>query len=111
MNHELIIQTKALDMMQYGYVALRQFPKYETHVMAAEIRQSMLKILRLIITASKRYHKKTTLQDLDIEIAMLRKSVSLAFHLKYIDIKKYEIWQRQINEIGSMLGGWLKNQK
>ena len=111
MNHELIIQTKALDMMQYGYVALRQFPKYETHVMAAEIRQSMLKILRLIITASKRYHKKTTLQDLDIEIAMLRNSVSLAFRLKYIDIKKYEHWQRQINEIGSMLGGWLKNQK
>ncbi|TGZ35382.1 hypothetical protein EQ875_01663 [Photobacterium damselae subsp. damselae] len=111
MNHELIIQTKTLDMMKYGYIALRQFPKSEKHVMAAEIRQSMLKILRLIITASKRYHKKTTLQDLDIEIAMLRNAVLLSFQLKYIDIKKYEHWQRQINEIGNMLGGWLKNQK
>ena len=27
-------------MIAYGYIALRQFPKFEKHVLAAEMRQS-----------------------------------------------------------------------
>ena len=49
----LIIEQRIRDMMQYGYIALRQFPKSERHVLAAEIRTSMLTLLRLVVTAAK----------------------------------------------------------
>ena len=109
MKEELTIQTKVRDMMTYAFLALKQFPKHERHVLCAEIRQCIYKILRLAIIASKRYHKKTTIQDLDVEISTLKNMVKISFELKYIDLKKYEIWQRKNVEIGKMTGGWLKS--
>lgn len=95
----------------YGYQALKQFPKHEKHVLGAEIRLSMLQLQRLIVTAFKRYHKKTTLTDLDIELAILKRRVRLAKDLRYLDLKKYQIWIGQLVEIGKMIGGWIKSVK
>lgn len=95
----------------YGYQALKQFPKHEKHILGAEIRLSMLQLQRLIVTAFKRYHKKTTLTDLDIEIAILKRRVRLAKDLRYLDLKKYQIWIGQLVEIGKMIGGWIKSVK
>jgi hypothetical protein len=107
-QNDLQIRQKCEAMIQYGYVALRQFPKHERHVLAAEIRLSMLRVLRLIVVTNKRYHKKTTLQDLDAELDLLRSMVRLAHSLQYMDTKKYEIWARHLAEIGRMVGGWIK---
>ena len=105
----LIIEEKCREMIMYGYQALKQFPKHEKHVLGAEIRESMLSLQRLIITAIKRYHKKTTLTDLDIELAILKRRVRLSKDLRYIDIKKYEIWIGQLVELGKMIGGWIRS--
>jgi four helix bundle protein len=105
----LIIEEKCREMILFGYQSIKQFPKHETHVLGAEIRQSMLQMQRLIITAMKRYHKKTTLTDLDIELAVLKRRVRLAKDLRYVDIKRYQLWIVQIVEIGKMLGGWIKS--
>lgn len=73
----LIIEEKCREMIVFGYQAIKQFPKHETHVLGAEIRRSMLNMQRLIITAMKRYHKKTTLTDLDVELAVLKRMIRL----------------------------------
>lgn len=90
-------------MIAYGYVALRQFPKFERHVLAAEMRNAMWEVLRLIVVCNKRYHKKTTLQDLDAQLDLLRTQVRISKQLGYIDFKKYEYWARLNNEIGSLI--------
>ncbi|MCU8190151.1 diversity-generating retroelement protein Avd [Vibrio vulnificus] len=107
----LVIEEKCREMLMYGYQALKQFPKHEKHVLGAEIRLSMLQLQRLIVTAFKRYHKKTTLTDLDIELAILKRRVRLAKDLRYLDLKKYQIWIGQLVEIGKMIGGWIKSIK
>ena len=38
---DLKIRQKCEDMIAYGYVAVRQFPKTERHVLAQEIRVTM----------------------------------------------------------------------
>lgn len=105
---KLLAKLEELDA--YSHQAAMQFPKYERHVLCAEIRHSCNRLLRLTIQAAKRYHKKTTLQDLDIEVEILRGLVRKAHRLRYINHKKYETWARQIDEIGRMLGGWFKSQ-
>lgn len=95
-------------MIEYGYVALRQYPKSERHTLAAETKQSMYDLLKLIIRANKKYYKKTTLQDIDIELENLRYLVRLANGLGFLPFRKFEHWSRLLNEIGKMLGGWLK---
>jgi four helix bundle protein len=108
---ELQILQKTYDMVQYGYVCLRQFPKSEKFALAAEIKGVMARLLRLIVRANKRYHKKTTLQDVDIELATLRTYVRLAKDLKFLPFRKYENWAKMLDEIGRMLGGWIKSTK
>lgn len=95
--------------MKYGFICLRQFPKSERFILAADIRKSMYRMLRYTIIASKRYHKKTTIQELDIELAVLKNMVRVSYDLQYMNIKKYENWSRQLSEIGKMTGGWLKS--
>ena len=108
---ELILKQKHEDMMLYGYSCLRQFPKSEKHTLSAEIRQSMYEIDKHIIRAQKRYFKKTTLQDLDIEIAHLRTKVRLAKDLEFLPFNKYENWEKMIVELGRLVGGWIKKSQ
>lgn len=71
----------------------------------------LYKAMERTIEANKKYYKKTTLQELDVEIDKLRKYVRLSYRLKYIDFKKYKQWSEQVNEIGRMLGGWMASTK
>lgn len=105
---DLIILTKLEELDAYSHIAVIQFPKYEKFVLATEIRNTLNNIIKLTIRAGKLYHKKTTLQDLDIEVEFLRNLIRKSHRLKYINIKRYEIWMNHVNEIGKMVGGWIK---
>ena len=105
---EFLLLQKILDMMEYGYVCLRQFPKSEKYALATDIKRCMDEMVSLAITAQKRYYKKTTLQDLDIEIMKLRVYIRLAYRLRFLPMEKYENWSAKVVEIGKMLGGWIK---
>lgn len=108
---DLKIRLKIEGLAVYLYTALRQFPKSERHVLSQEIRQTLWSLLRLTIVCNKRYYKKTTLQDLDAELDLLRSQVRLAKDLQYLPFRKYEILSRLIDEIGRMIGGWMKSTK
>lgn len=108
---EFLLLQKILDMMEYAYVALRQFPKSEKYALATDIKHCMNLILGYAIAARKHYYKKTTLQNMDVEIAKLRVFIRLSYRLRFIDMQKYEIWSKMVDEIGKMLGGWLKTVK
>lgn len=108
---ELKILQKTYDMIKYGNKCLLQFPRSERYALAAEIKQSMYKILRLIIEANKERGSKKPIQaKIDVELDILRTFVRLAADKEtaYLPIRKYEIWSKQLNEIGRMLGGWIK---
>lgn len=112
MTRNLVIYEKTLEMIEYGTIALRQFPKYEKFVLAAMIRQQMYDILKLVVETNKRHHRKTALTELDIAHETLRHLVDLAYRrLKYIDQKKYLLWMERINEVGKLLGGWIRSQR
>ena len=106
---DLRIKQKIEDMMVYAYPALAQFPKSEKYSIVVEIKTSMHRMLELAIICNKRYYKKTTLQELDVELDMLRSYVRLSFNLRFLPPKKYEFWAKLNDEIGRMLGGWIRS--
>ncbi|MBZ4669406.1 MAG: ribosomal protein [Defluviitaleaceae bacterium] len=109
MGEELKILQKVYDMIKYGYQALAQFPKSEKFALAADIKRCMHLILERVIEANKKYYKKTTLQELDVEIMKLKAYLRLSQELGFLPFKKYEIWSEKVVEIGKMLGGWIKS--
>lgn len=62
-QQDLQIRLKVEEMILYAYAPLRNFPKAEKHVLSAEIRQCMFRLLRLVVVVNRRCHKKTTMQD------------------------------------------------
>ena len=108
---ELKIRQKCEDMIGYGYIALQQFPKSEKHTLVADIKRSMFRLLEQIIICNKKYFKKTTMQDLDVELDLLSSFIRLAMTLNFLPFKKYETWSIYLNEIGKMIGGWQKSLK
>ncbi len=106
---DLKILEKAFEMIEYGYQVLQQFPKSEKFALAVDIKRCMHIILERIIEAQKKYYKKTTLQELDVELMKLRAHVRLAHNLGFIPTKKYEVWSAKNVELGKMVGGWIKS--
>lgn len=105
---ELTILTKLHDMAKYAYPALAQFPKSEKFAIVVDIKRCMNAVLEKAIEASKQYHKKTTLQEMDVELVKLRHYLRLSHELGFLPPKKYEMLSRMVDEIGRMLGGWIK---
>ena len=70
----------------------------------------MTELKRYAIRAGKRYYKKTTLQDLDIEVEIMRSYIRESNMLGYIDEGRLGVWIGKVDEIGNIVGGWLKNQ-
>lgn len=96
-------------MTKYGYQALAQFPKSEKFALVADIKRCLHTILERAIEANKKYYKKTTLQDMDVELMKLRAYLRLSQELGFLPFRKYEIWSKMVVEIGKMLGGWIKS--
>lgn len=95
-------------MTKYGYQALQQFPKSEKFALVIDIKRCMHLILERAIEAQKKYYKKTTLQELDVEIMKLKAFLRLSQELGFLPFRKYEVWSKMVVEIGKMLGGWIK---
>lgn len=106
---ELKIMQKTFDMMAYAYKALMQFPKGEKFALATDIKRCMDTIMERIIEANKKYYKKTTLQELDVEVEKLKAYIRLSYNLGFLPPKKYELWSGMVVEIGKMIGGWMKS--
>lgn len=106
----LKIYQKTYDAVQYIYKATIQFPKSEKFTLAADIKNTTINILRLIIIANKTKNKKSKLYEIDVELEILRHFIRLSKDLGFLPFKKYENISEMLAEIGKMLGGWIKIQ-
>lgn len=84
----LVIQQKVYDMIMYAYPAIEQFPKSQKFSLAQDMKKCLDSIMRYVIAANKKYTKKTTLQELDIENEALKIYIRMAFELGYLPPKK-----------------------
>jgi hypothetical protein len=107
----LVVQQKIEDMIGYGLIVLRQFPKTERYVLGADIRASMYRLLRLVVACNRRVYKKTALTEIDIDVAVVKSLVRIAHGLKLIPFRQYENWSRMLVEIGRLVGGWIRSQR
>lgn len=107
--HALIERIEELDA--YSHQVMHQWPKIERHVLAAEVRAALLRLRRICAVAWKRRQKSAALFDLDVEVEVLRHLVRKAYRLRYINANRLEVWARHIDEIGRMVGAWIKHEE
>ncbi len=105
---DLKIFTKVYDLLQYLHRETAGFPKSEKPVLGRRIYDCLLQILEYIITANEETDKFPHLKKASTELERLRIFIRLAFDLRLINVKKYGFASQNIDEIGRMLGGWIK---
>ena len=120
------LDRKYLEMLKLLNLYLNHFPKHEKYALSNLIRNTAYELYDLITEAQKRYHKKTTLTNMDIAHEKLRMQIRLAHELGYFafkdgknnteDVKQQAAHrlitiQRNIDEIGRMIGGWIVHDR
>jgi four helix bundle protein len=118
------MQHKAREMIKLLNIYLNHFPKHEKYGLAQEMRRTAYEIYALITECRKRYHKKTSLTNLDIKHEQLRMFVQLAFELGYFQFKDSKRTDKSperqaqhrlnsisviVDELGAMIGGWMRS--
>jgi hypothetical protein len=95
------------------YSCTKTFPKKDRYALGQKSEKIVLEILELLFLANSKQsqEKLVLLNQVDVKLKILKTLIRLCFDIKAIDQKKYLLLQERLQEIGKMLGGWLKSIK
>lgn len=110
------LKEKIGDMIKYGYPVTMQFSR-KNKELADQMRTCMLTLYRKAVEIEKKYYKKTTTQELDVELDVLRHLVRMAgdpdfYGAKFappLTAQQRKVWATMNDEIGRMIGGYIKS--
>lgn len=125
---EAHLNRKFVEFANLLNVYLNHFPKHEKYGLCLAIRQAAYDVYGYIVEAQKRYHKKTTLTNLDVRHEQLRMLINLAQEMGYFGFKdgrsrgkdfdpqalaahRFLTLSRNVDELGRMIGGWTQAEK
>lgn len=85
-----------------------KFPKSQRFVLALRLQQCSLNFYEYLVIAVKSGQLHTNLLQADIELEKLRHHLRLCRDLKLLSLGQFEHVVRMLEEIGRLLGAWLK---
>lgn len=93
----------------YGYEI--NFPKKDRYSLGQRCENSLLDFLELIALAGglSKQEKVPVLQKASIKLDLTKVLIRLCKDLKILDNKKYLELESSLQEIGKMLGGWIRS--
>jgi hypothetical protein len=111
MKQELIIFTKAYDFTLWMMNHTAKFPKSSRFSVSVRVENKLLDILEGILSANREWDKGRYLSKTDEDLEKLRIFIRLSKDMRFLNVQSYEYAVRQMEEIGRLLGGWIKQQK
>lgn len=107
---DIPIFTKTYELYKTFYGYLSSFPKKDKYAFGLKCESLLLEVIEGIILAGNqsKHDKLPTLNKVSSKLDVLKVMFRLGKDLKIIDNKKYLILEGIIQEIGRMLGGWIK---
>jgi hypothetical protein len=112
-DFDIPIFKKTYDLYKLFYSYRNTMSKQDRYTIWQRCDSVMLDMLEYITTASQtaRTAKLSTLENASAKLNILRIFIRLMKETKGIDNKKYIALQAQADEIGRMLGGWIRSIK
>jgi hypothetical protein len=95
------IFTKTYDLLRWLLPATVTFPRQHRFVLAAAVQERL-------IEAARASDPRPKLQEADTDLTKLRLYLRLCRDLKLMSPGQYGHAARMVNEVGRLLGGWLK---
>ncbi len=89
---------------------LEKFPRSQKFLLGDRLQTQALAVLDHLIAATYSRERGGHLRAANLELEKLRFGLRLVKDLEHIDFNRYEFAARALDEVGRMVGGWLKIQ-
>ncbi len=111
MSKELEVLPKIYDFTLYFSKKYTNYPKKYKFTLGERINKHLFDLLEHIIEARYTTKRKRFLFSANMSLEKLRFMIRISKDLECITAKEYEFMARSINEIGGMIGNWLKTSE
>lgn len=110
---DIPIFKKSYDLYKEFYALRLAVPKQDRYTLWQKCEGLLIEVLEGILFASQqsKSEKLPTLEKTSVKLNFLRVCIRLMKDIKAIDAKKYIIIEANLDEIGRMLGGWIKSTR
>lgn len=110
---DIPIFKKSYDLYKDFYTLRLSVPKQDRYTLWQKSESLLIEVLEGVLFASQqsKLDKLPTLEKTSVKLNFLRVCIRLMKDIKAIDAKKYVIIEANLDEIGRMLGGWIKSTK
>lgn len=110
---DIPIFKKSYDLYKEFYGLRLSVPKQDRYTLWQKCENLLIEVLEGILFASQqsKVDKLSTLEKTSVKLNFLRICVRLMKDIRAIDEKKYILIEASLDEIGRMLGGWIKSTK
>ncbi len=108
---DLPIFTRWMQFLEWLLPTTEKFPKRIRFTFSDRIENLALDIAEDLVEARYSRDKKTILYRINLRLEKLRILLRLCHSLRYLPHQAYEHASKAINEVGRMLGGWIKEQQ
>jgi hypothetical protein len=105
---EMEVITKAYDLIVWSSQHLARFPRSHRFTLGDRLAHRLYDVLELLIRARYERERAATLKSVNLELELLRFQFRLAKDLKCLSLESYGAAARALNEVGRLVGGWLK---
>src|SRR5687767_5074860 len=109
-DQELIIITKSYDLLFWSCHHTSKFPRNHRFVLGDRIERNLYGLLETLIQAKYSKSRRGLLEDANLSLEILRFQMRLAKDLQCLKVESYAFAARSIDEIGRMVGGWLRSR-
>ena len=108
---DIPILKKAYDLYKRFYVLRTKVPKQDRYSIFLKSENCLLEVIEGIIKASQlsKNEKMPILKEASSALGLFKFFIRLMSDVKTIDRKNYVIIEAHGDEIGRMLGGWIKS--
>ena len=108
---ELSIIQKTYDLIKWYIPILNRFPKTFKFQLGDRTTTRLYDFLETLLSVQYKSDKLNDLIQLNQSLVVLRYQARLLLDFEIIDLKRYENIILKLNDIGTDLGGWIKQQK
>lgn len=110
-NFDIPIFKKSYELYKIIYSYRLTIPKQDRHTLWLRCENISLDIVEniLLATQTSKQEKIVVLNQVSLNLNFLRFFLRLSKDIKILDIKKYIVAEQIIDEMGRMLGGWIKS--
>lgn len=105
----------ALEHMQQFLLWLvptvEKFPRSQKFTLGDRIQTTALDVLERLIEATYTRNRSKSLAAANLGLEKLRILFRVASELQVVDIRRYEFASRKLDDIGRLVGGWLRQDR